>query len=96
MRGDMKVSMTMLARTISAKSVRPCEPTTAERHTGNRVGGTTPFGAHKRMPVFAERSFLELSRIDIIVESRGLLVGIQPPALGRLLLPVPVEEAILQ
>jgi prolyl-tRNA editing enzyme YbaK/EbsC (Cys-tRNA(Pro) deacylase) len=64
--------------------------------SGARRMRLTPFGAHKRMPVFAERSVLELSRIDIIVESRGLLVGIQPPALVRLLLPVLVEVAIVQ
>ena len=96
MHGDLMVSTKLLARAVGARGVRPCEPATAQRHTGYRVGGTSPFGTRKRLPVFVERSILELSRIYINGGSRGFLVEIGPSALVRLLAPVPVEVAISQ
>jgi Cys-tRNA(Pro) deacylase len=96
MHGDMKVSTKMLARALGAKSVAPCTPEAAERHTGYRVGGTSPFGTRKRLPVYVERSILDLSRLYINGGRRGFLVGIRPVALVRLLAPVTVEVAISQ
>lgn len=94
MHGDRQVSTKALARQIGRKAIVPCEPATAERHTGYLVGGTSPFGTRKRLPVFVERSILDLGAIYINGGRRGLLVSIEPRELTRVLAAVPVEAAI--
>jgi Cys-tRNA(Pro) deacylase len=81
MHGDRQVSTKNLAREIGAKSVEPCKPEVAQRHSGYQVGGTSPFGLRKPMPVFVEHSVLELPRICINGGRRGYLVGIAPAVL---------------
>jgi Cys-tRNA(Pro) deacylase len=93
MHGDRKVSTKALARTLGVKRVAPCRPETVQRHSGYQVGGTSPFGTRKRMPVYVERSVLELARICINGGSRGFLVEIDPAVLTRLLDAVPVSVA---
>jgi Cys-tRNA(Pro) deacylase len=94
MHGDRKVSTKALARTIGAKSVEPCTPEAAQRHSGYRVGGTSPFGTRKKLPVYVERSVLALPEIYINGGSRGFLVRMMPEALVRLLAAQPVDVAI--
>ncbi|MEW6690565.1 MAG: aminoacyl-tRNA deacylase [Pseudomonadota bacterium] len=93
MHGDRKVSTRSLARQLGAKRVEPCTPEVARRHSGYQVGGTSPFGTKKPLPVFVERSILELPRIYINGGRRGFLVAIDPKELVRTLAPVPVEVA---
>jgi Cys-tRNA(Pro) deacylase len=90
MHGDRKVSTKSLARQIARKRVEPCMPEAAQRHTGYLVGGTSPFGLRKPMPVFVERSVLELERIFINGGRRGFLVEIAPVVLTAQLGAVPV------
>ena len=78
MHGDCKVSTKNLARQIGAKNVEPCKPEVANRHSGFLVGGTSPFGTRKAMPVFIEQSILDLPRIAINGGRRGFLVQIDP------------------
>jgi Cys-tRNA(Pro) deacylase len=78
MHGDRQVSTKELARLIGVKTITPCTPDTAKRHTGYMVGGTSPFGTRKRMPVYVERSILELQRIYLNGGKRGYLVGMSP------------------
>ena len=85
MHGDKTVSTKNLARQIGAKSVEPCAPDVAQRHSGFMVGGTSPFGTRKPMPVWVEESVLALPRICINGGRRGFLVGLQPEVLTRLL-----------
>ncbi len=85
MHGDRKVSTKALARAIGVKAVEPCAPEVARRHSGYRVGGTSPFGTRKTMPVYVERSVLDLPAIYINGGSRGFLVRIAPDAVVRLL-----------
>jgi Cys-tRNA(Pro) deacylase len=94
MHGDREVSTKQLARQIGRKSIDPCEPSVAQRHTGYAVGGTSPFGTRKVLPVFVERSVLGLDHIYINGGRRGLLVGIAPAELTRVLHAVPVEAAL--
>ncbi|MCX7204162.1 MAG: Cys-tRNA(Pro) deacylase, partial [Burkholderiales bacterium] len=94
MHGDRKVSTKNLARQAQRKSISPCEPEVAQRHTGFQVGGTSPFGTRKRLPVFVERSVLELPRIWINGGRRGYLVGIEPRVLTELLQAEPVDCAL--
>jgi len=94
MHGDCKVSTKALARAIGAKRIAPCEPEVAQRHTGYRVGGTSPFGTRRRLPVYVERSVLGLPCIYINGGSRGFLVSLAPAALVSLLAPAAVEVAI--
>ena len=96
MHGDRKVSTKALARIIGVKSVEPCTPEAAQRHSGYRVGGTSPFGTRKKMPVYVERSILDLPEIFINGGSRGFLVRIAPAVLQRLLAAQPVDVAISQ
>lgn len=96
MHGDMKVSTKELARAIGVKRVAPCAPDAAQRHSGYRVGGTSPFGTRKRLPVYMEKSILDLPRIYINGGSRGFLVGMVPQVVASLLGPVLVEVAIPQ
>lgn len=94
MHGDCKVSTKNLARQIGVKSVVPCTPEAAQRHSGYQVGGTSPFGTKKRMPVFVEKTVLDLEKIYINGGRRGYLVGIAPRELTRLLQAVAVEVAL--
>jgi Cys-tRNA(Pro) deacylase len=95
MHGDREVSTKELARVLGVKAVRPCTPETAERHSGYMVGGTSPFGLRKPMPIFIEESILALPRIYINGGKRGFLVGLDPKELVRVLKPIPVRVAIL-
>jgi Cys-tRNA(Pro) deacylase len=94
MHGDKQVSTKNLARAIGAKSVEPCKPEVAQRHSGYFVGGTSPFGLRKPVPVYVEASVLELERIFINGGRRGYLVGIDPAALVRELQARPVGCAL--
>jgi Cys-tRNA(Pro) deacylase len=93
MHGDREVALGRLARAIGRKAVQPCRPADAERHTGYKVGGTSPFGTRKRVPVFAERSIFSLDRIYINGGRRGYLVCIAPAILTRILDAAPVDAA---
>jgi Cys-tRNA(Pro) deacylase len=94
MHGDREVSTKKLARQLDRKTVEPCDPAVAQRHTGYAVGGTSPFGTRKPLPVYVERTVLELERIYINGGRRGLLVSIAPGELVRLLGVKPVEAAL--
>jgi len=94
MHGDKSVSTKNLARQIGAKAVEPCKPEVAQRHSGYQVGGTSPFGTKKAMPVYVEASVLRLARICINGGRRGYLVGIAPGVLTQLLVARPVECAL--
>ena len=94
MHGNRKVSTKNLARQIGAKSVEPCAPEVANRHSGYLVGGTSPFGTRKAMPVYIESSILELPRICINGGRRGYLVGLDPQVCVQLLGAKPVQCAM--
>ena len=94
MHGDRKVSTKNLARQAGRKRIEPCKPEVAQRHSGYQVGGTSPFGTKKRMPVYLERSVLELPAIYINGGRRGFLVGLAPAELVRTLAPVLVTVAL--
>jgi Cys-tRNA(Pro) deacylase len=94
MHGDREVSTKALARHLGKKSVHPCKPEVANRHSGYLVGGTSPFGTRKAMPIFIERSILDLERIYLNGGSRGFLIGIAPAEVVRVLSPTLVEVAI--
>jgi Cys-tRNA(Pro) deacylase len=91
--GDRRVSGKRLARVIGEKRVQPCEPSTAQRHTGYKVGGTSPFGTRKRLPLYVERSVLELPAIFINGGGRGLLVELDPNVLVDVFGAVSVDAA---
>ena len=93
MHGDRSVSLKNLARQIGCKRVEPCTPEAAQRHSGYQVGGTSPFGVRKAMPVYVEASVLELPLICINGGQRGYLIGIDPAVLVRLLGARPVHCA---
>jgi Cys-tRNA(Pro) deacylase len=95
MHGDRQVSTKNLAREIGVKSVEPCKPEVAQRHSGFLVGGTSPFGTKKAMRVFVEAGVLELPRICINGGRRGYLVGIEPQVLVAELGAVPVRCALM-
>jgi len=94
MHGDKQVSTKNLARALCAKSVEPCKPEVAQRHSGYLVGGTSPFGLRKAMPVVVEASVLELERIFINGGRRGYLVGIAPAVLLQALQARPIRCAL--
>lgn len=94
MHGDRQVSTRELARQMGARSVSPCTPETAQKHTGYLVGGTSPFGTRRSMPVYLEETILELPKIYLNGGKRGYLVGMDPRELVRLLKPVLVRVAI--
>jgi Cys-tRNA(Pro) deacylase len=94
MHGDREVSTKEMARTLGVKAVRPCAPETAQRHSGYIVGGTSPFGLRKPMPVYVEETILALPKIYINGGKRGFLVGLDPKDLARVLGPTPVRVAI--
>jgi Cys-tRNA(Pro) deacylase len=93
MHGDRQVSLKNFARQIAAKKVEPCKPEVAQRHTGYQLGGTSPFGTRKPLPVYVERSVLELPSIYINGGHRGFLVRISPNVLTELLHAQPVDSA---
>ena len=91
MHGDREVSTRELARILGVKSVQPCDPAAASRHTGYMVGGTSPFGTKKVLSVYVEETILSLPAIYINAGRKGLLVEMKPADLERLLKPVPVK-----
>ena len=95
MHGDRQVSTKELARVIAIRSVAPCALETANRHSGYLVGGTSPFGTRKAMPVYMEESILDLPRIYINGGKRGFLVGIDPKDVVKLLKPELVKVGIV-
>lgn len=94
MHGDREVSTKALARAIGAKTVAPCRPEVAERHTGYLVGGTSPFGTRKRLPVYVERTILDLEIVYVNGGKRGFLVALAPRAFIDALAASPVDVAI--
>jgi len=94
MHGDREVSTKNLARQIGAKKVAPCKPEVAQRHSGYMVGGTSPFGTRKKMPVWVESTLLDLPTIYLNGGRRGYLVGIEPQALIKALGAKPVNVAL--
>lgn len=96
MHGDCTVSTKNLARQIGVKSVEPCKPEVANRHSGYLVGGTSPFGVRKNMPVYIEQSILNLPRIAINGGRRGFLVQLDPRVCVELLGAKPVQCALAQ
>ena len=94
MHGDRQVSTKTLAREIGCKSVEPCKPEVAQRHSGYLVGGTSPFGLRKAMPVYVQASVLELPLVYINGGRRGFLVGLTPAVLLALLGARPVSCAV--
>ncbi len=94
MHGNRKVSTKNLARQVGAKSIEPCAPATANRHSGYLVGGTSPFGTKRKMPVYIEQTILGLPRIWINGGRRGYLVGLAPVVCTQLLAATPVHCAL--
>ncbi len=95
MHGDRSVSTKNLARAIGVKSVEPCRPEVAQRHSGYQIGGTSPFGLRKVLPVYVEATILDLPRICINGGRRGFLVGIAPTVLRDVLAAKPVNCALV-
>lgn len=93
MHGDRQISTKNLARQIGARSVSPCAPEVADKHSGYQVGGTSPFGTKRAMPVYVERTILELPRIWINGGRRGFLVSLDPREIVRVLKATPVDAA---
>ena len=91
--GNYEVSTKNLARARGCKNIGPCSPDTANRHTGYMVGGTSPFGTRKTLPVYMQRSIEELPMIYINGGKRGFLVGLTPSDLRRVLQPILVDAA---
>ena len=93
MHGDKEVSLKNLARQLNKKRIEPVSPDVAQRHSGYQVGGTSPFGLRKALPVYVERTVLALERIYINGGRRGFLVGIDPKELTRVVNAQPVDAA---
>jgi Cys-tRNA(Pro) deacylase len=93
MHGDREVSAKQLARAIGTKSVSPCAPDVADRHSGYQVGGTSPFGLRRAMPLYMQSTILELPRIYINGGARGVLVELDPREIERVLAPIQVDVA---
>jgi Cys-tRNA(Pro) deacylase len=91
--GDREVSVKALARQLGHRTIAPCKPEVAQRHSGYQVGGTSPLGTRKALPIFIERTVLELPIIYVNGGSRGFLVGVDPKALAALLSATPVDAA---
>ncbi|MGE5131040.1 MAG: Cys-tRNA(Pro) deacylase [Sphingomonadaceae bacterium] len=94
MHGDRKVSTKNLARQAGRKRIEPCRPEVAQRHSGYQVGGTSPFGLRKPMPIYMERSIRDLPRVYINGGRRGFLVGLAPADIERALAPQLVDAAL--
>ena len=93
MHGDREVSAKNLARTLGVKQVAPCPPEVADRHSGYQVGGTSPFGLRRAMPIYCERTIADLPRLYINGGARGFLVELAPADLVRVLAPTLVDAA---
>ncbi|UCD50278.1 MAG: Cys-tRNA(Pro) deacylase [Phycisphaerales bacterium] len=93
MHGDCEVSTKQLARALKVKSIGPCEPKVADRHSGYQVGGTSPFGTRRAMPVYAEASIFDLDQVYINAGHRGLLVRIDPNEMHKVLQITSVQVA---
>jgi len=91
MHGDREVSTKNLARTLGVKTISPCEPAVADRHSGYQVGGTSPFGTRRAMPVYMQRTIADLPYLYINGGRRGYLVGMAPADLVRVLKPTGVD-----
>lgn len=96
MHGDRKVSTKNLARQAGLKSVAPCKPEAANRHSGYLIGGTSPFGTRKAMPLYAQRTVFDLPKMYINGGRRGFLVGIAPSELERVLKVTRIEAALAE
>ena len=94
MHGDCEVSAKSVARQLGLKTLAPCTPEAAHKHTGYQVGGISPFGTRRQMPVCVEATVLELNQVYINGGKRGFLVGISPRTLSDILQPTPVSAAI--
>jgi Cys-tRNA(Pro) deacylase len=94
MHGDREVSTKNLARQIGAKVVTPCAPDVAQKHTGYLVGGTSPFGTRKKLPIYLQRTIADLDRIYINGGARGFLVSLAPSDVIRVLSPTLVDATI--
>ena len=94
MHGDREISTKQLARALCVKQVGPCAPETATRHTGYMIGGTSPFGTRKALPVYAEATIFDLPEIWINAGRRGVLARMSPAVLDNLLKPIRVTVAI--
>ncbi len=94
MHGDKEVSTKAFARHLGVKTIAPCEPKIAQKHTGYRVGGTSPFGLKKQLPVYLEESITVLPKIFINAGKRGLLAEMTAGDLVGILNPIPVHVAI--
>jgi Cys-tRNA(Pro) deacylase len=94
MHGDMQVSTKNLARTLNFKTIQPCKPEVADRHSGYQVGGTSPFGTKRQMPIYMEESIMKLDKIYINGGKRGFLVGITPQDVQHILHPTLVSVGI--
>ena len=93
MHGDREVSTKNLARAIGVKTVQPCAPEVADRHSGYQVGGTSPFGTRRSMPVYLQRTIVDLPYVYVNGGRRGYLVGMPPSELVRVLAPTLVDIA---
>ncbi|PLY15176.1 MAG: Cys-tRNA(Pro) deacylase [Sedimenticola sp.] len=91
MHGDCEVSTKSLARQIGVKAVRPCDPGVADKHSGYQVGGTSPFGTRREMPVYCEASVLTLEKIYINGGKSGYIISMRPGEMAKILKPIPVE-----
>ncbi|MEK2646259.1 Cys-tRNA(Pro) deacylase [Bdellovibrio sp. BCCA] len=94
MHGDMQVSTKQLARELGVKTISPCKPEVADRHSGYQVGGTSPFGTKKKMPVYMEKTILDLERIYINGGKRGYLISLDPHDVVKVLKPQLVQVGI--
>jgi Cys-tRNA(Pro) deacylase len=94
MHGDFEVSTKALARHLGVKSIAPCAPQVADKHSGYQVGGTSPFGLRTKMPIYAEASIFDLETIYINGGKRGFLISLAPQVLGHELGAVPVNVAV--
>ncbi len=94
MHGDRQVSTKQLARHIGARAVKPCAPEVADKHSGYQVGGTSAFGTRRKMPVYVERTILELPRVWLNGGRRGFLVALAPAEIVRVLAATPVDVAV--
>ncbi|HNX71691.1 Cys-tRNA(Pro) deacylase [Rivihabitans pingtungensis] len=95
MHGDCEVSTKNLARQLAVKSIEPCPPAIADKHSGYQVGGTSPFGTRQAMPVYMEASIAELPRIYLNGGKRGYLIGVDPADVVRVLQPTLVNVAVV-
>ncbi len=93
MHGDREVSTRALARELGVKQIRPCDPAAADRHSGYQVGGVSPFGTRRQMPVFCEASIAELPRVFVNGGKRGYIISLSTPDLLRVLKPTLVRVA---